>query len=111
MRDSMKNRNTEPPANVPPLFIADSKGNLTAWVEKCFPQNPTISPQEAIRLWLADFNTGRNTRPETSLRHTFPSQAQPQNGHRSNGRRSKWDHDEERFAVTLRAVAEMVTAA
>jgi hypothetical protein len=106
MRDSMKNRNVERPANVPPLFIADSKRNLAAWVERCFPQNPTISPQEAIRLWLADGNTGRNTRPETSLRHTFASPAQPQNGHSS-----KWDRDDERFATTLRAIAEMVTAA
>src|SRR6202022_3758612 len=53
-----------------------------------------------------DGNTGRNTRPETSLRHTFASPAQPQNGHSS-----KWDRDDERFATTLRAVAEMVTAA
>jgi hypothetical protein len=104
-----RNRDGQQPANVPPLFDPDPKRNLAAWVQKCFPDTPTIQPDEAIRLWLGK---GVRDRPSASAGNpvcdTEPQRSPRQGGidNRADGRRS-----DDPLAATSRRIAEMVTTA
>jgi hypothetical protein len=104
-----RNRDGQQPANVPPLFDPDLKRNLAAWVQKCFPDTPTMQPDEAIRLWLGK---GVRDRPPASagtpVCDTAPQRPPGQGGidNHVDGHRS-----DDQLAATLRRIAEMVSAA
>src|ERR1700730_12532401 len=101
----MKNRNTSQCSDVPPLFDPDSGRNLSAWVQKCFPETPTMQPGEAIRLWLgknSNGKPGRMTTAGTPIHRVASDRYQPpSNINLSGDRRS-----DDRLTFTLQNIAE-----
>src|SRR5205823_4027686 len=77
--------------------------------QKCFPDTPTIQPDEAIRLWLGKgVKDGPSAIAGTPVCNTASQRSPRQGGidNRVNGHRS-----DDQLAATLQRIAEMVTGA